>query len=277
MNAGGKKAVLWGTALDNLASWRMVTPDAQWMEVQRLDHNLGKIHEVAVARFKVSRYAEDMKTLLGEPEILEIAGPSFRKTGLGKDVTDKFLSGLPGIQKEGCDGLITSATFILHRMPKHVRTVALEFFGNVSNAVPAIVEIKDYLDATAKKDPLVLMAFVKVKALVLLLVPRILAVKDKLAAPVATRDKSTPPEPIVTESVPELPTITSPAKLTRVFKSSVMVSVLPLMLMPAMPAEGAVSRVPVVAAVIVRVFAPELYVVWKSVMAVPEEERVSTT
>src|SRR5664279_3960829 len=29
MNAGGKKAVLWGTALDNLASWRMVTPDAK--------------------------------------------------------------------------------------------------------------------------------------------------------------------------------------------------------------------------------------------------------
>ena len=27
MNAGGKKAVLWGTALDNLASWQMVTPD----------------------------------------------------------------------------------------------------------------------------------------------------------------------------------------------------------------------------------------------------------
>jgi len=26
MNAGGKKAVLWGTALDNLVSWRMVTP-----------------------------------------------------------------------------------------------------------------------------------------------------------------------------------------------------------------------------------------------------------
>ena len=158
MNAGGKKAVLWGTALDNLASWRMVTPDAEWLEVERLDHNLGKIHDIAVARFKVSRYAEDMKTLLGEPEILEIAGPSFRKVGLGKDVTDKFLSGLPGIQKEGCDGLITSATFILHRMPKHVRTIALEFFGNVSHAVPAIVEIKDYLDATARKDPIVLMA-----------------------------------------------------------------------------------------------------------------------
>ena len=158
MNAGGKKAVLWGTALDNLASWRMVTPDAEWLEIERLDHNLGKIHDIAMARFKVTRYDIDMKTQLGEPEVLEIAGPSFRKVGLGKDVTDKFLSGLPGIQKEGCDGLITSATFILHRMPKYVRTIALEFFGNVSHAVPAIVEIKDYLDATAKKDPAVIMA-----------------------------------------------------------------------------------------------------------------------
>ncbi|MEZ0316003.1 MAG: DUF3683 domain-containing protein, partial [Methylophilaceae bacterium] len=148
MNAGGKKAVLWGTALDNLASWRMVTPDATWLEVERLDHNLGKIHDVAVASFRVSRYGIDGKTLQSEPEILQIPGPSFRKVGLGKDVTDKFLSGLPGIQKEGCDGLITSATFILHRMPKHVRTVCLEFFGHVALAVPAIVEIKDYLDAT---------------------------------------------------------------------------------------------------------------------------------
>ena len=158
VNAGGKKAVLWGTALDNLASWRMVTPDATWMEIERLDHNLGKIHDIPMARFKVSRFDVDMKTLLAEPHIIEIPGPSFRKVGLGKDVTDKFLSGLPGIQKEGCDGLITSATFILHRMPKHVRTIALEFFGNVSHAVPAIVEIKDYLDATAKKEPAVIMA-----------------------------------------------------------------------------------------------------------------------
>ena len=148
MNAGGKKAVLWGTALDILASWRMVTPDANWLEVERLDHNLGKIHDIDVAKFRISRFDIDGKTLIGEPEILEIAGPSFRKVGLGKDVTDKFLSGLPGIQKEGCDGLITSATFILHRMPKHVRTVCLEFFGHVALAVPAIVEIKDYLDGT---------------------------------------------------------------------------------------------------------------------------------
>ncbi|MCP4994224.1 MAG: DUF3400 domain-containing protein, partial [Gammaproteobacteria bacterium] len=74
---------------------------------------------------------------------------TFRKAGLGKDVTDKFLAGLPGVQKEGCDGLITSARFILHRMPTHVRTVCMEFFGNdLSRAVPAIIEIRDFIEAS---------------------------------------------------------------------------------------------------------------------------------
>ncbi|MBI4206011.1 MAG: DUF3683 domain-containing protein, partial [Betaproteobacteria bacterium] len=146
MNAGGKKAVLWGTALDNLAAWRMVTPDAAWITVERLDHNRGKIHEVATARFRITRYAADGKTPQGAPEILEIPGSRFRKAGLGKDVTDKALGGLPGVQKEGCDGLITQATFILHKMPPFIRTVCLEFFGEVREAVPSIVEIKRYLD-----------------------------------------------------------------------------------------------------------------------------------
>ncbi|MFA7316776.1 MAG: DUF3683 domain-containing protein [Sulfuricella sp.] len=150
MNAGGKKAVLWGTALDNLAWWRMVTPDANWLEVERLDHNLGKIHDAESVRFRISRFAPDGKTLLGEPEILCVSGQCFRKAGLGKDVTDKFLCGLPGIQKEGCDGIITSARFILHRMPAHTRTVCMEFFCQVRDAVPAIVEIKNYIDAHPK-------------------------------------------------------------------------------------------------------------------------------
>ena len=149
MNAGGKKAVLWGTALDNLASWRMVTPDADWLEVDRLDHNRGRIHDAPLARFRITRFAEDGRTKKSE-EILEIEGKRLRKEGLGKDVTDKFLGGLPGVQKEGCDGLITSATFILHRMPEHVRTVCLEFFGDVKRAVPSIVEIKAYMDAHPK-------------------------------------------------------------------------------------------------------------------------------
>jgi len=146
MNAGGKKAVLWGTALDNLASWNMVMPDGNWLEVERLDHNFGKIHEQALVRFRLSRcdghYPPGKKLL--DMETLEIPGRQFRKEGLGKDVTDKFLAGLPGVQKEGTDGIITSAVWVLHRMPAHTRSVCLEFFGQVREAVPSIVEITDY-------------------------------------------------------------------------------------------------------------------------------------
>jgi FAD/FMN-containing dehydrogenase/heterodisulfide reductase subunit C len=152
MNAGGKKAVLWGTALDNLAWWRMVDPDGNWLEVTRLAHNMGKIHDVDVARFELKWF--DGRGKPGErllkTETLEIAGRVFRKEGLGKDVTDKFLAGLPGIQKEGCDGLITSARWVLHRMPKHTRTVCMEFFGQARDAIPSIVEVKGYLDGEGR-------------------------------------------------------------------------------------------------------------------------------
>ncbi len=154
MNAGGKKAVLWGTALDNLLWWRMVDCDGNWLEVTRLDHNCGKIHEASQARFELvwkdgRAGAADAAVL--RSETLSIPGASFRKVGLGKDVTDKFLGGLPGVQKEGCDGLITAARWILHRMPRHTRTVCLEFFGQAREAIPTIVEIKSYLDALASE------------------------------------------------------------------------------------------------------------------------------
>ncbi|ABK44426.1 FAD linked oxidase domain protein [Magnetococcus marinus MC-1] len=150
MNAGGKKAVLWGTALDNLLSWRMVEPTGNWLEVTRLNHNLGKIHDVPEATFRVSRYGADGRTPTDEPYLITIPAHEIRKPGLGKDVTNKTLRGLPGIQKEGCDGMITSAVFVVHKMPAHTRTVALEFFGyDLSEAVPAIVEIKEYLDGGA--------------------------------------------------------------------------------------------------------------------------------
>ncbi len=145
VNAGGKKAVLWGTALDNLASWRMVTPDARWLEVVRVGHNLGKIHDVPHAAFELRWLAPDGVSI-ERREPLVIPGGQFRKAGLGKDVTDKFLAGLPGVQKEGCDGIVTSARFVLHRMPPAIRTVCLEFFGQVRDSTPAIVEIKRHLD-----------------------------------------------------------------------------------------------------------------------------------
>ncbi|HEY4366566.1 MAG TPA: DUF3683 domain-containing protein [Steroidobacteraceae bacterium] len=155
MNAGGKKAVLWGTAVDNLAWWRMVDPDGNWLEVTRVGHNRGKIHDVEVASFdlvwKDGGEAVERARVIRTAR-LDIDGASFRKTGLGKDVTDKFLGGLPGVQKEGCDGLITAARWVLHRMPKHVRTVCMEFFGQARYAIPSIVEIKTFLDQEARSS-----------------------------------------------------------------------------------------------------------------------------
>jgi FAD/FMN-containing dehydrogenase len=131
----------------------MVTPNAEWLDVMRVDHNLGKIHDAGHACFELKW--SDAQGNVTRTETLTIAGNVFRKAGLGKDVTDKFLAGLPGVQKEGCDGIITSARFILHRMPAHTRTVCLEFFGLAKDAVPAIVEIKDYVQ---KNDKGVLLA-----------------------------------------------------------------------------------------------------------------------
>jgi FAD/FMN-containing dehydrogenase/Fe-S oxidoreductase len=148
MNAGGKKAVLWGTAVDNLAWWRMVDPDGNWLEVERIGHNLGKIHDAPEVEWRLTwkdgRDAAASAKIL-RSETLRMPGSLFRKAGLGKDVTDKFLGGLPGVQKEGCDGLITAARWIVHRMPRHNRTVCLEYFGQAREAIPSIVEIIDHL------------------------------------------------------------------------------------------------------------------------------------
>ena len=144
MNAGGKKAVLWGTALDNLAYWNMVNPQGEWLRIERVRHNFGKIHDEETAIFDVHTLDSDGLNIV-KTERLEIPGHKFRKVGLGKDVTDKFLSGLPGVQKEGTDGIITSVAFVLHKMPKYTRTVCMEFFGTVATATPSIVEIRDFL------------------------------------------------------------------------------------------------------------------------------------
>ena len=144
MNAGGKKAVLWGTALDNLAYWNMVNPQGEWLRIERVRHNFGKIHDEETAVFDVHTLDSDGLNIVNTKR-LEIPGHKFRKVGLGKDVTDKFLSGLPGVQKEGTDGIITSVAFVLHKMPKCTRTVCMEFFGTVATATPSIVEIRDFL------------------------------------------------------------------------------------------------------------------------------------
>jgi FAD/FMN-containing dehydrogenase/Fe-S oxidoreductase len=128
----------------------MVDPEGNWLEVERIGHNLGKIHEAPEVEWRLiwkdGRDSADSAKIL-RSETLRMPGALFRKAGLGKDVTDKFLGGLPGVQKEGCDGLITAARWIVHRMPRHIRTVCLEYFGQAREAIPSIVEIIDHIGA----------------------------------------------------------------------------------------------------------------------------------
>lgn len=149
-NAGGKKAVLWGTTVDNVYWYRMVDPDGNWVEVTRVNHNLGKIHHQEDVVFEAV-WKEGTKTP-GKASVIKkktfrLQGPKFRTPGLGKDVTNKYLGGLPGLQKEGCDGIVTSARFILHKMPGFTQTVCLEFYGAASNAGPAIYQISQLFES----------------------------------------------------------------------------------------------------------------------------------
>lgn len=149
-NAGGKKAVLWGTTADNVYWYRMVDPNGDWIEVTRVNHNLGKIHlqedVVFEAVWKKGGSAPGKAAEIRR-RTYRIKGSTIRKPGLGKDVTNKFFGGVPGLQKEGCDGIITSARFIVHKMPAFTQTVCLEFYGAASNAGPAIYQISQLFES----------------------------------------------------------------------------------------------------------------------------------
>ena len=122
-NAGGKACVLWGTCIDNVVSFRMAMPGGRSVTVRRTNHKLRKILPEDPVRFEVQ--AAD-GTLLRS---IELSGGEIRKKGLWKDITNKALKGLPGVQKEGTDGVITSAEFILYPAYPFSRTLCLEFFG----------------------------------------------------------------------------------------------------------------------------------------------------
>ena len=122
-NAGGKMAVLWGTCIDNLVSWRMAMPSGAAWTVRRTDHRLRKI-------LPGDEVAWQVEGPDGRPvRTISLRGSEIRRNGLWKDITNKALGGLPGVQKEGTDGIITSAEFVLYRQYESTATLCLEFFG----------------------------------------------------------------------------------------------------------------------------------------------------
>ena len=134
-NAGGKGAVRWGTCIDNLISWQMAMPGGKRWEVRRTDHQLRKILPDDDVTFEVSENGAVIKKVV-------LKGSEIRKKGHWKDITNKALGGVPGLQKEGTDGIITSAKFILYPKYEATRTVCLEFFGqNMDEASRVIIEL----------------------------------------------------------------------------------------------------------------------------------------
>jgi FAD/FMN-containing dehydrogenase/Fe-S oxidoreductase len=135
-NAGGKTAVLWGTCIDNLLAYEMAMPGGLRYAVRRTDHALRKILPEDAVTFEVrDEHGALVRTVA-------LTGADLRKKGLWKDITNKALSGLPGVQKEGTDGVITSAEFVLYREYASSRTLCLEFFGaDMDEASRAILEV----------------------------------------------------------------------------------------------------------------------------------------
>ena len=122
-NAGGKTAVLWGTAIDNVLRWRLALPGGRRCEVRRVEHPLRRIQPDDEVRFEVR--IDD-----AAPRRLTLRGDQVRKRGLLKDITNKALGGLPGLQKEGTDGVITGCAFVLHEAYACQATACIEFFGS---------------------------------------------------------------------------------------------------------------------------------------------------
>ena len=134
-NAGGKTAVLWGTAIDNILSFRIAVPGGRLLEVERVGHPRRKIRPEDAVRFEVREAGG--KTI----RMIELLGSDIRKGGLWKDITNKALGGLPGLQKEGTDGVITSARFILHRQYERKATFCIEFFGENMDEASKVIAV----------------------------------------------------------------------------------------------------------------------------------------
>ncbi|MBK8480704.1 MAG: DUF3683 domain-containing protein [Proteobacteria bacterium] len=135
-NAGGKTAVLWGTCLDNLLAWRLALPSGQVWTVRRVDHPRRKILPTDRVRWQVVDAEGAVRRTIA------LRGDQLRRPGLWKDITNKALGGLPGLQKEGTDGVITAAEFILYPRYQATATLCLEFFGeDMEEASRVILEL----------------------------------------------------------------------------------------------------------------------------------------
>jgi len=149
-NSGGPFAFEYGTTLDNILSFKQVMPDGSLIEVRRKDHPRHKIMPGEMAVFEILDEAGRHVRQVPLP------GDEIRGPGLGKDVSNKFLGGLPGVQKEGVDGVIVEGCFTLYDKLSLSRTLCLEFYGrSMHNAMLVIKDVVGYRDLIRQEGDLV--------------------------------------------------------------------------------------------------------------------------
>ncbi len=149
-NAGGPFCFEYGVTIDNVLSYTMVTATAEIIKVVRRDHPRRKIFPEDTVVFDVFDQQGKLR------DTIRLAGTDVRKPGLGKDVSNKFLGGLPGVQKEGVDGVITEITFVAHKLLEHTRVLCIEFYGrSMHHAMQVIRRIAALRDAIRTEGDLV--------------------------------------------------------------------------------------------------------------------------
>ncbi len=152
-NAGGPFAFEYGTTLDNILSYKMVLPSGEVIEIRRKSHPRHKILPEEEVVFEI--YTEDGSRV----NTIRLKGRDIRGEGLGKDVTNKYLGGLPGVQKEGVDGIITEACFVIYEKLPYSCTLCLEFFGKtMENAMHVIKKLVSLRDKIRQNGDLVKMS-----------------------------------------------------------------------------------------------------------------------
>ncbi|WP_243547227.1 FAD-binding and (Fe-S)-binding domain-containing protein [Pseudodesulfovibrio tunisiensis] len=149
-NSGGPFCFEYGTTIDNILSYRIVSPEGDIQEVRRREHPRHKIFPDETAVFDI----HDANGKL--VDTVSLPGDQIRGEGLGKDVSNKYLGGLPGVQKEGVDGVITVCEFTCYPTLAHSRTLCLEFYGkSMRNAMLVIKDVVALRDRIREEGDLV--------------------------------------------------------------------------------------------------------------------------
>ena len=153
MNAGGKKAVLWGTALDNLASWRMVTPRRGMARGRRASTTTSARSTTPAQRDVRLRAttSADGKTLHRAARCSRSPARRFARRGSARTSPTSSSRACPASRRKAATASSPARASSCTGCRRRSAPSASSSSGRCATPMPSIVEIKDYLDAPARR------------------------------------------------------------------------------------------------------------------------------